>query len=352
MSDTLLKEPRLGASHHLGRVWRSGRHLVPVLTLVLVVFMIFAVTNPVFLSSGNLQLLLTSNAQLWVIAIGMTFVMVAGNVDLSVGALVAFLAVLFGKLLDAGVSGGVALTITLVVGALIGGLVNGVLIGRLGLSFLLVTLASLTLFTGLVNLWSDTMAIPVQSPITDFIAFGNFLGVNVSLWIMAGTFIVAQLIQSRTYFGRDVYAVGGNRQAARLAGINTERTIVLVFALTGLAAAVAAVIGIGRTGAASPTIDNNVPLEAIAAVLLGGSSIAGGSGGVGGTALGVLFLATLANGLSLSQISSFWQQVVTGVILVSAVLFNRMGADGSLKRWLGHLRGRHADAGATSNSDA
>jgi ribose/xylose/arabinose/galactoside ABC-type transport system permease subunit len=190
------------------------------------------------------------------------------------------------------------------------------------------------------------MAIPVQASITDSIAFGNFLGVNISLWIMGVTFILAQFLQSRTYFGRDVYAVGGNRQAARLAGINTERTIVCVFALTGFAAALAAVIGIGRSGAASPTIDNNVPLEAIAAVLLGGTRISGGSGGVAGTALGVLFLATLGNGLSLSDISSYWQQIVTGVILVSAVLLNRLSADGGLKRWLGHLRGHQADSDA------
>jgi ribose transport system permease protein len=325
MNDVLPGNPRPGRSR-IGRLWHSGRHLLPVLTLLVLIFTVFAVTNPAFLSGGNLQLLFTSNAQLWVVAIGMTFVMLAGAVDLSVGAIMAFLAILFGMLLNAGVPGGLALAIMIAAGALLGGGVNGVLIGRLGLSFLLVTLASLTAFTGLVNLWSDTMAIPVQAPITDAIAFGTFLGVNISLWIMGLTFLLAQLLQSRTYFGRDVYAVGGNRQAARLAGINTERTIVLVFALTGIASALAAVIGIGRSGAASPTIDNNVPLEAIAAVLLGGTRINGGSGGVGGTALGVLFLATLGNGLSLSDISSYWQQIVTGVILVSAVLLNRLGA--------------------------
>jgi len=345
MNDALSRNPRPGRSP-VGRIWHSGRQLLPVLTLLILIFAIFAITNPAFLSAGNLQLLLTSNAQLWVVAMGMTFVMLAGAVDLSVGAIMAFLAIMFGMLLNAGVSGGLALPITIAAGALLGGGVNGVLIGRLGLSFLLVTLASLTAFTGLVNLWSNTMAIPVQAAITDSIAFGNFLGVNISLWIMGVTFILAQLLQSRTYFGRDVYAVGGNRQAARLAGINTERTIAFVFALSGLASALAAVIGIGRSGAASPTIDNNVPLEAIAAVLLGGTSISGGSGGVAGTALGVLFLATLGNGLSLSDISSYWQQIVTGVILVSAVLLNRLSADGGLKRWLGHLRGRQADSDA------
>jgi len=336
MSDALPRNQLSGKSH-IGRMWHSGRHLLPVLTLLVLIFTVFAVTNSVFLTAGNLQLLLTSNAQLWVIAMGMTFVMLAGAVDLSLGAIIAFLAIMFGTLLTAGVAGGLALGITIVAGALLGGGVNGFLVGRMGLSFLLVTLASLTAFTGLVNLWSDTMAISIQAPITDGIAFGSFLGVNISLWIMGVTFVIAQIIQSRTYFGRDVYAVGGNRQAARLAGINTERTIVYVFAITGVASAIAAAIGIGRSGAASPTIDNNVPLEAIAAVLLGGTRITGGSGGVGGTALGVLFLATLGNGLSLSDISSYWQQIVTGVILVGAVLFNSLSDSGGLKWWLGHL---------------
>ena len=294
MNDALSGNPRPGRSH-VGRIWHSGRHLLPVLALLILIFTVFAVTNKVFLSRGNLELLLTSNAQLWVVAMGMTFVMLAGAVDLSVGAIMAFLAILFGMLLNAGVSGGLALAVTIAVGALLGGGVNGVLIGRLGLSFLLVTLASLTAFTGLVNLRSDAMAIPVQASIKDSIVFSSFLGV---------TFVLAQLLQNRTYHGRDVYAVGGNCPAARLAGINTERMIAFAFALSGIASALAAVIGIGRSGAASPTIDNNVPPEDIDAVLLGGMRINGGSGGVGGTALGVLSLATLGNGLSLSDISS------------------------------------------------
>ena len=310
------------------RIWASSRHLVPVVSLLVLIFVLFSVTNPYFLSAGNLTILLTSSTGLWVIAIGMTAVMVSGAVDLSVGALVAFLAILFAKLLDAGVAGGLALVLTILAGALIGGGVNGLLIGRLQLSFLLVTMASLTAFTGFVNLWSETRSIPVSSPVTDTIAFGHVLGVNTSILIMAAVLLVGLFVQKWTYFGRDVYAVGGNAIAARLAGISATRTTVAVFAISGAMAAVAAVVGIGRSSAASPTVDNSVPLQAIACVLLGGASIAGGSGGVGGTALGVLFLSTLGNGLSLSGISSYWQGVVTGVILVGAVLLNRISDRG------------------------
>jgi ribose transport system permease protein len=313
------------------RLWKSTRHLTPVFAMLVVLVVIFSATSPYFFTSSNLVILLTSNTALWVVAIGMTAVMVSGAVDLSTGALVAFLSILFAKLLDAHMPGIVALFLTVLAGAAIGGLVNGLLIGRLHLSFLLVTLASLTAFTGLVNLWSDTKSIPVGSSVTDKIAFGNILGMNTSILIMVVVLVVALFVQARTYFGRDIYAVGGNPVAARLAGISGARTTMAVFAISGSAAAMAAVVGIGRSSAASPTVDNSLPLQAIACVLLGGASISGGSGGVGGTALGVLFLATLGNGLSLSGISSYWQGIVTGVILVGAVLLNRV-SDGGLAR--------------------
>jgi ribose transport system permease protein len=315
------------------RVWKSTRHLTPVIVFLLAIVVIFATTNPYFFTVSNLGILLTSNTALWVVAIGMTAVLISGAVDLSIGALVAFLSILFAKLLDANVPGGLALVLTIVVGAAIGGFINGLLIGRLQLSFLLVTLASLTAFTGLVNLWSDTKSIPVSSDVTDGIAFGQVLGMNTSILIMVFVLVVALFVQTRTYFGRDIFAVGGNPVAARLAGISATRTTVAVFAITGAAAALAAVVDIGRSSAASPTVDNSLPLQAIACVLLGGARISGGSGGVGGTALGVLFLATLGNGLSLSGISSYWQQVVTGVILVGAVLLNRLSG-GSLPQLL------------------
>ncbi|MCL3818285.1 ABC transporter permease [Aeromicrobium wangtongii] len=339
---------RAALSQVVERLWKSCRHLIPVIALLVTIIVIFAATNPYFLTTNNLTILLTSNTALWVIAIGMTAVMISGAVDLSLGAIVAFLAILFAKLIEAGTPGGVAVAVTVVAGAVIGGAVNGLLIGRLKLSFLLVTMASLTAFTGFVNLWSDTKSISVSSPVTESIAFGSVAGVNTSIVIMAAVLIVALYVQTRTYFGRDVYAVGGNPVAARLAGISATRTTVAVFAISGAAAAAAAIVGIGRSSAASPTVDNALPLQAIACVLLGGASIAGGSGGVGGTILGVLFLSTLGNGLSLSGISSHWQGVVTGVILVGAVLLNRF-SEGGLAQLRGRRRGR---PGAVANPGA
>lgn len=323
---TAVARPRLA-----WRLWKSGRPLLPVTALLAAILIYFSATNPYFLTSNNVRILLTSSTALWVIAIGMTFVMLSGAVDLSVGALVAFLAILFANLIELNVPGVPALFVTIMAGAIIGGVVNGLLIGWLKLSFLLVTMASLMAFTGFVNLWSGTKSIPVATSTTDTIAFGDIHGLNASILIMVVILAIALFVQKRTYFGRDIYAVGGNPVAARLAGINSNRTTIAVFAISGATAALAAVVGIGRSAAASPAVDNTVPLQAIACVLLGGTSMMGGSGGVGGTALGVLFLSTLGNGLSLSGISSYWQGVVTGVILVGAVLLNRLSG-GTLPR--------------------
>jgi ribose transport system permease protein len=144
------------------------------------------------------------------------------------------------------------------------------------------------------------------------------------IWIMTAAFLVFLYVQTRTYFGRDIYAVGGGMTAARLSGIRTSRTQVTVWAVAGAMAALAGIVAVGRIGAASPLPDNTLPLNAIAAILLGGSALTGGVGGVGGTALGVLFIGVLQNGLSLSGIPTYWQQIVTGIILVVAVLGDRL----------------------------
>ena len=217
---------------------------------------------------------------------------------------------------------------TCLIAALIGGAVNGVLIGKVGLSFFVVTLGTLSLYRGIVNIWSDTETTYITSGFVDAIGFGKLAGVPYPVWIMVATYVVALVVLRWTYFGRDVYAVGGNITAARLSGINVARTLILVYAIAGLCAGIAGVIQAGRLGAASPLVGESTPLDAAAAVLLGGTSFLGGVGGVTGTAVGVLFIGTLQNGLSIAAVSSFWQQVVTGVILIVAIAIDRDPAAG------------------------
>ena len=164
----------------------------------------------------------------------------------------------------------------------------------------------------------------MTSSAVDWLAINKVLGMPMPIWIMTVAFLLFLYIQRRTYFGRDIYAVGGSITAARLSGIRTSRTLVIVWAIEGAMAALAGIIAVGRIGAAAPQPDNTLPLNAIAAILLGGSALAGGGGGVGGTVLGVLFIGVLQNGLSLSGIPTYWQQIVTGIILVAAVLGDRM----------------------------
>jgi ribose transport system permease protein len=309
-------------------VWHGTRRYRPVLALLIIVVVYFGFTEPVFLTSTNIQNIFSATSVVWIIAMGMTLVLISGGLDLSVAAIASLAGICLAKFLEAGLPGWLAVIITIILGALLGGITNGVLIGPLKLSVFVVTLATLTSFTGIVNIWSGTQSTYVTDPIVSLLAIQSYFGIVAPIWVMAIVFLVVAYLQSRTYFGRDVFAIGGSMQAARLSGIRPGRTIIGVYALVAGCAALAGIIAVGRTGAVVPQVDNTLPLQAIAAVLLGGTSLTGGLGGVGGTAIGVIFLGALQNGLSLNGVSSFWQQIVTGVILVAAVLLDRLKRPG------------------------
>ena len=327
MTTTTVPEdrPRQRALDRAAGVWSATSRYAAVLVLLAALFVAFAVTQSNFLTSSNIENLLTSVSILWVVSIAMTFVVLTAGIDLSVGSLLALSGIILSHLLNnAGLPAWLAVVCTLLAGAAIGGGVNGVLIGRAGLSFFVVTLGTLSLYEGIVNIWSDTKTTYITSSLIDSIGFGKLFGVAYPIWIMILTFAIAFVVLRWTYFGRDVYAVGGNIDAARLSGINVGRTLIAVYAIAGLGAALAGVIQAGRLGAASPLVGQDIPLAAAAAVLLGGTSFTGGVGSVVGTAVGVLFIGTLQNGLSIAGVSSFWQQVVTGVILIVAVGIDRL----------------------------
>jgi ribose transport system permease protein len=316
---------RLRTLAHAAGVWSAATRYAAVLVLLVAIFVFFSATQGAFFASANLQNLLTSVSILWVVSMGMTFVVLTGGIDLSVGSLLALSGLVLSKLLSgAGLPSWLALILTLAAGAVIGGAVNGVLIGRIRLSFFVVTLGTLSAYQGIVNIWSGTKTTYITSSLIDTIGFGKGLGVATPIWIMIGTFLVSFVVLRWTYFGRDVYAVGGNADAARLSGISVGRTLIAVYAIAGLGSAIGGVIQAGRLGAASPLVGADIPLNAAAGVLLGGTSFTGGVGGVTGTAVGVLFIGTLQNGLAIAGVSSFWQQIVTGVILIVAVGIDRL----------------------------
>jgi len=338
---------RARVSSGAAEAWTAASRFAVVALLLLVIFVVFSITQADFLTSSNIQNLLSSVSILFVISIGMTFVVLTGGIDLSVGSLLALSGLILSKLFNgSGLPIVLAVLITIAAGALIGGCVNGVLIGRVGLSFFVVTLGTLSLYRGIVNIWSGTKTTYINSTLMSDIGFRHVLGLPIPIWIMIAAYLVAFAVLRWTYFGRDVYAVGGNIEAARLSGINVPRTLMLVYAIAGLAAAIGGIIQAARLGASSPLVGDSTPLDAAAAVLLGGTSFLGGVGGVTGTAAAVLFIGTLQNGLSIAGVSSFWQQVVTGAILIVAISIDRIQRDpGGLRRLAG---GGH---GPTSTSE-
>jgi ribose transport system permease protein len=321
-------------------VWRGTRLFRPILVVTVVLFIVLTTTQSAFLTWQNVQNLLTGVSALWIISLGMTFVLITAGADLSVSAISALTGIFLAKIISGGVPGWPAVVITLIFGSVMAAVINGGLIGRFRLSFFVVTLASMTALTGVVNIWSGTLSFTINSPVAMEIGVNSVLGLPAPIWIMIIAFVISLWIQRWTYCGRDVYAVGGSIKAARLSGIRTTRTLVITYGISGFCATIAGIITAGRIGVAAPNVDPNLPLQAIAAVLLGGTSLAGGSGGVGGTILGVVFLGMLQNGLSIAGVPSFWQQVVTGIILVLAVLGDRLGLIGDRLR---RRRGRDGE---------
>ena len=317
-------------------VWASTRPFRPVLAIVVLLFALFAVWQPGFRTSLNVQNVLASISILWIVAMGMTFVLVSGGFDLSLGAIAALCGIFLGKVLEAHLlPGPLAVAATIIVGALLGGLLNGLFVAVFRLSVFVVTLASMTALTGIVLIWTNTQSIYVTDPVVNQISIARLLGVQTPIYIMIVVFAIFLFVQRRTYFGRDIYATGGSYTAARLSGVRTERTLIMVYAVAGACAGLAGAIAVGRVGAAVPQVDPGLALQAVAAVLIGGTALTGGAGSVVGTAFGCLFIGILQNGLNMVGVASSWQYVVTGIILLASVLGGRVGGKrGGMLTWL------------------
>lgn len=260
------------------RAWGATRHFRPVLVLVVVLLIYFTAVQSGFMTKANIENMLSTVSILWVVSLGMTFLLLTGGADLSVGAIASLAGIFAAKLLNLGVPGLPVVLLAILFGALIGGMINGVLVGSLNLSFFVVTLASMITLTGVVNLWSGTKSYFVNSPLINRIGVENTLGLPTTIWIMILTFVIALYVQHRTYWARDVYAIGGSLTAARLSGIRTSLILISVYALSGACAALGGIITTGRIGSATPQPDPNLPLQAIAAVLLGGRACSAARG--------------------------------------------------------------------------
>ncbi|MGW8039083.1 ABC transporter permease [Staphylococcus xylosus] len=297
--------------------------IIPFIGLILLVIIISAL-NSAFLEPSNLFNLLRQVSINGLIAFGMTFVILTGGIDLSVGSTLALSSAMIAILMVSGVDSIVALLIGCIFGAILGA-INGLLITLGKMAPFIATLASMTVFRGL------TLVITDGNPITNlngsyaFQLFGRgyFLGIPVPAVTMFITFIILYIILHKTVFGRQTYAMGGNEKAAFISGIKVNKLKVMIYSLAGLMSAMAGAILTSRLNSAQPTAGMSYELDAIAAVVLGGTSLTGGKGRILGTLIGVLIIGVLNNGLNLLGVSSFYQQVVKGVVIIIAVLIDR-----------------------------
>jgi ribose transport system permease protein len=288
--------------------------------LVLVVFLavmvgFFSIRSPFFLEFSNFRNILLSVAVLGVLAVPSTLLLVSANVDLSVASNAALCGMILALVSQS--QGSTAGAMAALAVGLIAGAINGFLVAYVGINAIITTLGTLSVFRGIARLSSNGQT----EMVSGFTVLGSdtTLAIPNAVIVLAVVAVVFYFLMRYSVFGRSVYAIGSNPQAARLSGIGLRRNLFTAFAVTGLLAAVAGLILTSQLRAASPIAGLGLELSVVAAVLLGGASLDGGRGTVIGTILGVLILGTLTNGLTILGISSFWQEIANGVVLIVAV---------------------------------
>jgi ribose transport system permease protein len=285
--------------------------------LLIALIMLCRILYPGFLERDNLFNILSQNVQVGLIALGMTFVMIAGGFDLSVGAIYAAGATIY-AIEAKEVSLPLAALIALAVG-LIAGLANGLIITRLRVNAFVATLGTASIFSGAAFLYSHSAPIIVDQPNFMTLGAGRWLGIPISLYLLIAVYAVGSLILSKTVYGRSLYAVGGNPEAARLAGLRVDRLKISTYALVGALSALGGMIIASRLGIGQPDIAGTMSLDAIAIVIIGGTSLFGGEGAVWRTAVGLLLLAVLTNIFDALALDSNFQSLIKGAIVIGAV---------------------------------
>lgn len=299
------------------------RQLGPVLALI-ILMIIVTVMNPNFIRPANLLNLLRQVSVNALIAFGMTFVIITGGIDLSVGSVLALSSALTAQMMILGLHPLLATLAGILIGALLGS-VNGIIITKRNVAPFIATLSTMTVYRG------TTLVLTNGNPITgfgggelfEFIGRGHVANIPFPVILMAVIFIVLYLVLHKTTFGRKTFAVGGNENAAYIAGVNSDRVKIIIYSISGALSAVAGIILTSRLNSAQPTAGVAYEMDAIAAVVIGGTSMAGGYGRIFGTVIGALIIGTLNNGLNLLGVSSFYQQIVQGFVILIAVLLDR-----------------------------
>lgn len=291
-----------------------------VLVALLVLFVVLCFASSAFLSQYNMSVVARQASFVGLIALGQTLVLLIGGIDLSVGA-AAGLSAIFGSLLltQTGINPYVVLPITALFGLFLG-CINGFFVACLKLNPFIVTLASWEIFAGVTLV--ITKGYPIRPLGEEFRIFGqgSIFGIPIPVIFFLGAGAILSYILARTRFGRNIYAIGGNRDAAELVGIRTWRVEFAVFGLAGMFAALAGMLYASRMDSGQPSVGEGWLMGAITAAIIGGTSLKGGQGTVFGTILGALLMAVLANGIVLMNVSGYWERVIIGLVVLIAIL--------------------------------
>ncbi|MFM0501771.1 ABC transporter permease [Paraburkholderia caffeinilytica] len=314
----VLPAPAGGFFVHL----RRSTAFLPLVGLIVIsAFMILATDN--FLSVSNLQNIALQSSINGIIAVGMTAAILTGGVDLSVGAVVALSGTLCAGLM---VRFGIPMLVAVLLGVMVGavfGMFNGYCVAYLRMPPIIVTLATMGVARGLALIYTGGYPIDGLPDSFSFLGSGVLVGVKVPILIMLLTYGIAFVLLNMAPFGRYVYAIGGNEEATRLSGVRVSRYKLLVYALSGLTAAIAGIVQAARVTSGQPGVGVGFELDAIAAVVMGGTSIAGGRGAIIGTLVGALLLGVLNNGLNIMGVSPYLQLIVKGGIVLLAIFISR-----------------------------
>ncbi|HAS8153057.1 ribose ABC transporter permease [Vibrio vulnificus] len=312
-------------SNETKRTWISKEWLIEQKSLIALLFLIVVVSflNPNFFTVDNILNILRQTSVNAIIAVGMTLVILTAGIDLSVGSVLALCGAFAASLVSMEVPVLIAVPTALLAGAALGA-ISGVIIAKGKVQAFIATLVTMTLLRGVTMVYTDGR--PISTGFTDtadaFAWFGTgyALGIPVPVWLMVIVFAAAWYLLNHTRFGRYVYALGGNESATRLSGINVDKVKIGVYAICGLLAALAGIIVTSRLSSAQPTAGMGYELDAIAAVVLGGTSLMGGKGRIMGTLIGALIIGFLNNALNLLDVSSYYQMIAKAAVILLAVM--------------------------------
>ena len=300
---------------------------------IVVTATIFALINSTFAQVQNLTNIASQISFIGVLAVSMTFVLITGEIDLSVGSMVAVAAIVFGRALEGGIPIWIAIVLTLLAGCGMGA-VNGALSIILRVPTIIITLGMLSAYRGLADQIANGYPVENFSKSSAFWRVGDgqlFNHIPYDALVLLGFALISGYVLRRTRTGLHIYAMGSDRRAAALAGLHVNRIRMGVLMFSGLASAVAALLAVAQSQVADPNVGTGYELDAIAAVIVGGASFFGGVGTAGGTLIGALIIGFLRNGLNLLDVSAYWQMIVIGAVIVAAVcidvLRQRVGRD-------------------------